>query len=548
MKVKKILTLVVVSLFSVGLLVVSASAVNLDTTINDYGNIIDVSGYTLLTNIDTSNVSFEYVSGYKIIVAEFSEVGDCYAVKRGTQTDTVYEVGSFGFSRFDNSSPYKFVCWEVGNPYSSYEIDGFDIYVKNYPFTVSNPTIWNQVGFVTYNIGNGTVDPDNPVDPEDPEDPVIPDNPNDPEDPEDPVIPDNPNDPDLPDIPHITVPYGSAVKWFEDMMDDRSRNYAYGLLMSLYNGYGDSRFFKVPTLVSGVTDIRYSPTYTANVSLWSSVVPDGEYASSQIHGTIDVDAFSYALYTNYGMPVYYDYYQKGKIEISMYFETGQNARVTLKFYPDNANTYTVMLEYNGTFSSNSVSVILDTITTFDGNYTPDQLSKMDFVFTVTEGTTPNLLSVLCELLFIRDVCTYDDVIYSPRDFYYGLDLVYNLGYEDGYRISYPIAREEGFTDGYKDGETVGYEKGYSKGKEDGLLEHPDVSKAYNDGYNKAVSEIDSGEYGQNLLGNVFSAPLNAVQSIVLVTLPDGYAVTLGHILSAIFALMLVLVFVKIYSR
>lgn len=76
----------------------------------------------------------------------------------------------------------------------------------------------------------------------------------------------------------------------------------------------------------------------------------------------------------------------------------------------------------------------------------------------------------------------------------------------------------------------------------------DVSTDFKTGYQAALSDVESGEFGENFLGNMFSAPIKAVQGITLVHLPDGASITLGHVMSALIALLLVLAFVKIYSR
>lgn len=88
---------------------------------------------------------------------------------------------------------------------------------------------------------------------------------------------------------------------------------------------------------------------------------------------------------------------------------------------------------------------------------------------------------------------------------------------------------------FADGVISGYSSGFD-------------SSAYKEGYNQAISEISSGEFGENLLGNFFSAPIRALNSFTLVKLPSGVSISLGAVLSAMIALCLVLAFIKIYSR
>lgn len=133
--------------------------------LNNYGTIIDVSGYHVYAQVDAQNVSFENLSGDKLVCLEFSNAGDCYAVKRGSQTDIVYDVGQIGFVRVNADSPYQFACWEYGNPYASYEITDYWIYVKEYPPTVVNDTLWSQVDKNVYQVP-GRVNSDNPDNPD----------------------------------------------------------------------------------------------------------------------------------------------------------------------------------------------------------------------------------------------------------------------------------------------------------------------------------------------------------------------------------------------
>lgn len=101
---------------------------------------------------------------------------------------------------------------------------------------------------------------------------------------------------------------------------------------------------------------------------------------------------------------------------------------------------------------------------------------------------------------------------------------------------------------YDSGLGVSYNTGFQDGYDEAKAEIDSSRLTYEAGYNDALSEISSGEFGENLLGNMFSAPIKAVQSITLVQLPNGSFITLGNIFSALIALLLVLAFIKIYSR
>lgn len=103
-----------------------------------------------------------------------------------------------------------------------------------------------------------------------------------------------------------------------------------------------------------------------------------------------------------------------------------------------------------------------------------------------------------------------------------------------------------FNQGYSVGEDVGYAAGEEYGYSQGLM-NSDYGDAYNKGYADAEADIDSGEWGANLLGDTLSAPIEALNSFVLVSTPSGYDITLGLVVGCVIALTLFIAFLKLFA-
>lgn len=89
-----------------------------------------------------------------------------------------------------------------------------------------------------------------------------------------------------------------------------------------------------------------------------------------------------------------------------------------------------------------------------------------------------------------------------------------------------------------------YNNGYDDGYKDGLEDNT----AYNEGYLEAVRQIDEGEFGENFLSGIFSAPFAALSSFVIAKSPNGTVFTLGGILSMILIASLFFVFLRMFGR
>lgn len=114
----------------------------------------------------------------------------------------------------------------------------------------------------------------------------------------------------------------------------------------------------------------------------------------------------------------------------------------------------------------------------------------------------------------------------------------------------------GYQLGFVDGEDIGYDSGYSIGYDEGYYAGQvvgsglDYDAIYQRGYDEAIKEIDSGEFGQNLIGNTLMAPLNALNSFVLYEVVVGgveLQVTLGSILFGLIGVILFVCFLKMFA-
>ena len=336
----------------------------------------------------------------------------------------------------------------------------------------------------------------------------------------------------------VTVPLSLALELFDDMLDDRSNNDAYSYLNNYYDGLGYESFFNKATLVSGVTDIRNNADYSVTVPLGVSTSNNNQNSVS-VSSQIPLEVFSFAIFTTLGSnPAYIDINGLGYINVSFYYENN-NSMVELWFYAQNEQLPLLTFRYNGVSTVNGIEYKLSNVSANGASYTPSQLAKVETSYTLQNGATPYLLPFVTALLYNRDIADYNDVVYSPRDFYYGINSAYNLGYADGQRYGLQDAYDRGYEDGY--------EFGYNTGYNDGLDQTVTESAAYQAGYDKAVSEIDSGEFGANFLGALFSTPIKALREFVIVDLPDGNSITLMGVFSAALALILLIAFMRKFA-
>lgn len=317
--------------------------------------------------------------------------------------------------------------------------------------------------------------------------------------------------------------YGDAIDTFQMLLDSRSDTLAYGGLLTYYNGFGDSRFFNVKTLVSGSCDVNYSPTYIDDLSYLNSM------DSGDIRSTFTLDRFEYAVYSDAdtlliaGGAV-------GSLTFTQMKTQETASTISIAFYDGSSANPSLQFNYSTVDHSGGADVTFTKLYVGSASYNPSDIYRVEVAFAVNNNSTPYMLPVVCSLLYLNDAVYYEDVVYSPSDFYKGYTASYNLGYEDGNRY--------GYQNGYDDG----YDQGVIDTKGDDI---------YQSGYDAAVQEIKDGDFGRNFLGNVFGAPVDALRRFTLVdwTLKDGTLITINlmSVFSAIVGVSLFVWFLKMFS-
>lgn len=322
-----------------------------------------------------------------------------------------------------------------------------------------------------------------------------------------------------------TVPIGTAQQIFEDMLAT-ANNYAFQNLYSYYLGYGDTRFFTMDYLVSGtVSNGSAALPFTLTV---------GEDTTS-IFVQIPIDAVSYEFYLNSdATPTYNNVVSGGSINVTINANTTDGYMVTVAYVPQGQLSATFSFIYKGTTQDYLTPYIIQA----EGNNITATMSMANIAFTIARASSEwsPMLTTVCALLFDDSTPNQlDNVLFSPKQFYYGLNESYNLGYDDGYRVGFGAGYDEGYDDGY--------DQGYDEGLGD--------NTAYQSGYDAAVRDIDSGEFGRNFIGNVLKAPFDALNTFTLVqwTTAEGTTITisLAAIISAAIGVSLFIWFLKVFA-
>lgn len=325
-----------------------------------------------------------------------------------------------------------------------------------------------------------------------------------------------------------TVPLGTAQDIFEDLLAT-ANNQAYRNLYAYYLGYGDTRFFTMDYLVSG-TVINGSTALPFTLTV-------GEDTTS-IFVQIPIDAVSYEFYLNSdATPTYNNVVSGGSINVTINANTTDGYMVTVSYVPQGQQTATFSFIYRGTTADYLTPYIIQA----EGNNITATMSMANIAFTIARASSEwsPMLTTVCALLFDDSTPNQlDNVLFSPKQFYYGLNESYNLGYEDGYRYGFSTGYDEGFDEGYNEG----YNEGYAEGQD---------TDAYQSGYDAAVRDIDSGEFGRNFIGNVLKAPFDALNTFTLVqwTTAEGTTITisLAAIISAAIGVSLFIWFLKLFA-
>ena len=127
---------------------------------------------------------------------------------------------------------------------------------------------------------------------------------------------------------------------------------------------------------------------------------------------------------------------------------------------------------------------------------------------------------------------------------------YPAAFMDAYTIGYATGALLGDVDGFDEGRDFGYALGYDDGYKEGYNEAVD-GDAYKAGYDDAVKEIETGDFGRNLIGSIFKAPFDTLRNFVLVEwkAANGFTmtITLATLFSAIVGLSLFVWFLKTFK-
>lgn len=260
-------------------------------------------------------------------------------------------------------------------------------------------------------------------------------------------------------------------------------------------------------ILKGVDEI-----HTPQLNIQVTAYDEYDYA---VYGTMTV-AVVYGDYTDYQTKIYDDvvcgfmvYFFEGDYTVTLRLDTesGQDSITYKTATPNRLNT--LQLE----------QYVIDGVTYSSTDYASPWVSLL------AGNDSADIFASSRSLLFGD---AYKDIL-NPNMFAQTLiesDLVsdlYQQGYDDGY----------GF----------GYRVGYGEGQQS--------SNNYKQGYDDAVADIDSGQFGKNLIGSIFRAPFDAMRNFTLIewTTESGTAITisLGTIISAGIGVALFIWFLKMFA-
>lgn len=336
-----------------------------------------------------------------------------------------------------------------------------------------------------------------------------------------------------------TPPFGDVSNAFMDYIDERAgeENFAYKQLYDYYLGFGDSRFFTINTLVSGITHIGNNLEYYATIPFSMNV----DSGATKISTKIYCDAFSYAIFTQDTVtPQLGGVLQSGYVQLDFYM-SDDNTVFGTYLYVAMDGTVLYRANWDGYYEPSTGNLYMDVygISVSSNFYSSFEIYEYQIAFVPKNNDDCVLLSLVTGFFSDSAPYYYSDKVYSPSTFYDGYSRSYNIGYADGERYGY----QYGYDDGYADGVIDGYEQG--------MQEQVSVEEAFDNGYNTAVLEINSGQFGRNFLGGALSAPFRVLQDIHIIewTTEGGRTVSISFmtIFVAIFSLSLFIWFMKMFA-
>lgn len=288
-----------------------------------------------------------------------------------------------------------------------------------------------------------------------------------------------------------------AMRYF-----DESRNYLYSDYDILASGIlekGRYNIYGLYDLVqSSSDDIVLLSRFTADFSIAVAFAPSTNLESM------------------------YDYYEGALIEVEYHRQSGvfDEGQINIRFFDSDGQDTGFSLRYNVNVEAGLLSGVFSYVFLDPYGWIPvSSIATASAVFGIRNVDLyyPYCFTNFVSVLF--NDYNYSGTVTYPKISYLSYEVVENL-----------------------DIDSI-YESGYDKGYKDGLSS----SDQYQLGYNEAVRQIDSGEFGENFLGNLFSAPLKALNKFVIVSTPNGVDITIGGLLSAIIALTLLIAFLKMYK-
>lgn len=289
--------------------------------------------------------------------------------------------------------------------------------------------------------------------------------------------------------------------------------YAGSLLLSRASNIGEVMdFFKHPALLCGAPSFG-GINSIVKPNVFGYVDGDGTYSDFVLYGTCTV-ALVYGHYTDYQTKVYNDVACRYSL---LHSSDGYTVAFDINIEGDTDSVV---------YKSTNILRPLDSLAldhyTFDGvSYTA---SDGQFYIAVMpeDDNSISLLSALAPLFFGSEA---DDFILYP------LFYAYNMLVSPYIQNIYDGAYDDGFNEGVYVGENS--------------------SSLYQEGYNDALKEIDSGQFGKNFLGSVISSPFEVLRNFVLVewTTANGRSITfnLMTLFSASVGLGLFVWFLKTFA-
>lgn len=234
------------------------------------------------------------------------------------------------------------------------------------------------------------------------------------------------------------------------LLDPRADNLALSRMLGWYNGFGDNRFFKIKTLVTGEMDINNTTKdFSFLQAQWSS--NDGMFRSQIPIDSFFCFAFSNGEQYNAEVPAYEASLTNGYVQLA--FQKGDsydNGYLSVKFYREgNYSNSVVTLYYNLTYSSSSISGVLKYVYFGNTQVLPEELYDVSISFVPTDLSENIPLGMFVNSVFASQYSAhvYTNFVYSPLDFYTGYSSSYRLGYDDGERYGYNSGKQDGFEEG-----------------------------------------------------------------------------------------------------